>query len=95
MRIYLKIYLFVNFNSCMNLTLPMIKIISPKIVIALGKQTFSALFDGCEDKREPSKSSFQYINTKIFHQPHPAARISNFEKEEMWGEMKKYLSDVT
>ena len=80
-------------RSATEFTLPMIKIIQPKIVIALGRKTFNALSDSCIDKQEPTTSTFKYKNTKIFHQPHPAARITNAEKEKRWSEMKEYLVD--
>ncbi len=72
-------------------TLPMIKIIRPKIAIALGAKTFKALYDVCKDKEQLTENSFKYGNTIIFYQPHPAARISNVKKEEGWNKMKKYL----
>ena len=80
-------------KSAKQFTLPMIEIIQPKIAIALGRKTFNSLFDSCEDKQEITTNSFKYENTKIFHQPHPAARISNVEKERNWKEMKIYLND--
>jgi len=80
-------------KSAEQFTLPMIDIIKPKISIALGRKTFDALSDACKDKQESSSDSFMYKNTKIFHQPHPAARISNAEKEKRWAEMREYLAN--
>ena len=78
-------------SAAKEFTLPMIRIIRPKIVIALGRKTYYALWDICEDKTEAVKSSFKYGVTTVFHQPHPAARISNLEKEKRWAEMKSFL----
>ncbi len=75
-------------------TLPMIQIISPKIVIALGRKTYNVIWDCCKDKTDVMSGSFKYGATKVFHQPHPAARISNIEKEKRWAEMKQYLDNV-
>ena len=80
-------------KSAKEFTLPMIEIIKPKIAIALGRKTFNALFDSCEEKLKSTESSFIYGTTKIFHQPHPAARISNVEKGKRWKGMKEYLND--
>lgn len=79
-------------KSAAEFTLPMIKIIKPKVVIALGQKTFNALFDSCEEKYELTERTFKYGNTKVFHQPHPAARISNEAKAKGWKEMKEYLN---
>lgn len=81
-------------KSAKQFTLPMIEIIKPKIAIALGKYTFKALFDSCGNKKESAERSFKYGNTKIFHQPHPAAIITNEEKEKGWKEMKKYIDGL-
>lgn len=78
-------------RAAKDFTIPMIEIIRPKIVIALGGETFNALWHGCVDKKEVTQSSFKYGNAKVFHQPHPAARISNQKKEEGWSAMKRYL----
>lgn len=78
-------------RSAQEFTLPMIKIIKPKIAIALGVKTFNALFDSCENKQEITDDSFRCGNTKIFFQYHPAARISNKKKEERWKYMGQYL----
>jgi len=82
-------------KSAKQFTLPMIEIIKPKIAIALGRKTFKALFDSCKGKYESTENSFKYGNTKIFHQPHPAARISNAAKEKRWKEMKEYLDGLS
>ena len=74
-------------------TLPMINIVKPKIAIALGRKTFNSLSDACVEKKESSSESFIYQGTKVFHQPHPAARISNIEKEKRWRDMNEYLSN--
>lgn len=81
-------------KAAREFTLPMIKIVEPKIAIALGRKTFNSLFDSCENKQESTRNSFKYLNTKIFHQPHPAARISDAEKGERWKEMKNYLNEL-
>ncbi len=81
-------------KAAKEFTLPMIKIVNPKIAIALGKKTFIALFDSCENITDATKDSFKYGNTIIFHQPHPAARIPNTEKEKKWKEMKYYLNSI-
>lgn len=78
-------------RAAKEFTLPMIQIIKPKIVIALGRKTYNALWDCCDSKTEVVQGSFKYGTTKIFHQPHPAARISNLEKEKRWLDMKHYL----
>lgn len=78
-------------RAAKEFTLPMIKIVSPKIVIALGRKTYNALWDCCGDKVELVQGSFKYGASMIFHQPHPAARISNLEKEKRWITMKNYL----
>jgi uracil-DNA glycosylase family 4 len=78
-------------RAAKDFTLPMIQIIRPKIVIALGRKTYNSLWDCCDDKVEVVESSFKYGTTKVFHQPHPAARISNLEKEQRWFGMKNYL----
>lgn len=78
-------------RAAREFTLPMMRVISPKIVIALGRKTYDALLDCCDDKTEVVKGSFKYGTIKVFHQPHPAARISNLEKEKRWTEMKDYL----
>lgn len=78
-------------RAARDFTLPMIQIIRPKIVIALGRKVFEALRDCCEEKIEVVDGSFKYGATKIFHQPHPAARISNLEKEQRWSIMKNFL----
>jgi hypothetical protein len=78
-------------RAAKDFTLPMIQIIRPKIVIALGRKTFDALWDCCDDKVEVVEGSFKYGTTKVFHQPHPAARISNLEKEKRWSGMKNFL----
>lgn len=82
-------------QAAQDFTLPMIHIIKPKVVIALGRKTYSALWDCCDNKVEVTDSSFKYGTTKVFHQPHPAARISNLEKERRWFEMKEYLDLTT
>lgn len=77
-------------------TLPMIDILKPKITIALGRKTYNAIYDACNSKQEILTGiSFKYEGTKVFHQPHPAARISNIEKEIKWKEMAKYLGAAT
>jgi len=78
-------------RAAKEFTLPMVEIINPKIVIALGRKTYNALWDCCDDKKETAEDSFKYGATKIFHQPHPAARISNLEKQKRWLAMKNYL----
>ena len=80
-------------RAAKEFTLPMVKIIKPKIAIALGVKTFNAIFDSCEDKQKITDDSFRYGNTKIFFQYHPAARISNKKKEERWKRMSQYLYD--
>ncbi len=79
-------------KSAKDFTLPMIDIIQPKIVIALGRKTFDALSESCDKKQELTENTFKYGSSKIFHQPHPAARISNIKKEKRWKEMKDYLN---
>ncbi|WP_417535335.1 uracil-DNA glycosylase family protein [Methylophaga sp.] len=78
-------------KAAKEFTLPMIHIIQPKIVIALGRKTYDALLKSCDDKKQVSKNSFSYQSSRIFHQPHPAARISNLKKEKGWAAMKNYL----
>lgn len=78
-------------RSAKQFTLPMIRVVSPKIAIALGSKTFDALYDACDEKQDIKAGSFQFGSTKIFHQPHPAARISNIKKEQGWSEMKEYM----
>lgn len=78
-------------RAAKDFTLPMIDIIRPKIVIALGAKTYSALWDCCVNRKETIQSSFVYGESKVFHQPHPAARISNHKKEKSWSDMKIYL----
>lgn len=80
-------------KSAEQFTLPMMDIIEPKISIALGRKTFDALSDACKDKKGSTSESFIYKNTKVFHQPHPAARITNVEKERRWEEMNEYLAN--
>jgi restriction system protein len=78
-------------KAAKEFTLPMIEIIKPKIVIALGRKTYDSLFDCCSNKVEIVDGSFKHGTTKIFHQPHPAARISTLKKEKRWLDMKNYL----
>jgi restriction system protein len=78
-------------KAAKQFTIPMIDIIKPKIVIALGRKTYDAIYDNCYEKGQKYSDSFIYGNTKIFHQPHPAARITNFKKERKWNEMYEYL----
>lgn len=54
-------------------------------------KSFNTLWHGCVDQEEVTPNSFKYGNAKIFHQPHPAARLSNQKKEEGWFAMKRYL----
>ena len=79
-------------RAAKEFTLPMIEIIKPKIVIALGKETFCALYNVCGHKTECKKNPFKLGDTKVFWQYHPAARISNEKKSENWKQMKDYLN---
>lgn len=72
-------------------TVPMIEIIKPKIAIALGRKTYNALSDVCKNKLIIDEGIFDYCGTRVFHQPHPAARISNLDKAEKWRKMKTFL----
>ena len=78
-----------------DFTLPMIDIIEPKIVIALGRKTYQALLSAARDKAVDKQGSFIYKKTRVFHQPHPAARISNEKKERGWSEMALYFDQIS
>ncbi len=62
-------------NSAKEFTIPMIKIIRPKLVICLGKATFNAIRKACGLKviysiEEGLESHFPYFNSQIFCQSH-------------------------
>lgn len=63
-------------NSAKEFTLPMIEIISPKVAICFGKDTFNALRKACGLKvvynmDEAVSSNFKHNGTEIFCQSHP------------------------
>lgn len=81
-------------KAATEFTVPMIKIVKPKIVVALGRDTYSALFESCQIDGHDSNNYFEFNGVRVYHQPHPAARISNKEKEMRWHEMQQYLTSL-
>jgi len=80
-------------------TLPIIKILEPKIAIALGRQTYECISKEARKLAEVEGKHFDIVHdnlsrTRVFHQPHPAARISNESKESGWREMADFLRET-
>ena len=82
-------------------SLPMIKIIKPKIVIALGRGTFNALWQSAKLEKEGKlkkleKNIFEYEEVRIFYQVHPAQQSQNrrgaANVANDWSKMKKHLN---
>jgi restriction system protein len=90
-------------KAAKEFTLPMISIIKPKIVVALGLRTFNALRQSCGLKKvynmdEAVENPFEYQRIKINFQAHPAQRSQNsrgkLKVEEDWKSMAAILNNA-
>ncbi|MCH9704959.1 MAG: hypothetical protein K0U15_02370 [Proteobacteria bacterium] len=88
-------------KAAKEFSLPMIKIIKPKIVIALGRETFNALWKSAKLEKEGKlkkleKNIFEYEEVRIFYQVHPAQQSQNrrgaANVANDWSKMKKHLN---
>lgn len=89
-------------KAAVEFTLPMLKIIKPKIAIALGMQTFNSLRQSINlnkvyNMTEAVSSSFMYENTRIYFQAHPSQQSQNKRGNlnivNDWNEMAMYLNN--
>ncbi|MDX2425670.1 MAG: hypothetical protein QNK15_05385 [Cycloclasticus sp.] len=87
-------------KAALDYTIPMIKIIKPRIVVALGMKTFNAIkkTSGLEldyDMNEAVANPFEVGSAKVFFQAHPSQRSQNkrgaTQVSKDWKIMENYL----